>query len=393
MSYTEVTSRSWFKRVGTALVMVLVGIVLIPVCLWLLFWNEGRSVGVARALVEGADRVVAISADRVDPSMEGQLVHLSGAVKPQGVPRDALFGIEAPGAVSLVRQVEMFQWVETSESRTETKLGGSEETVTVYSYSRQWRADHIDSSDFKVPEGHENPDRKLPGERFTVPEASIGAFTVEGGLLADIGTDTGLSLTQADAQAVGQGLRGRRPVSLGDGEVYVGEDDMAPRIGDLRISFQRVDLDAASLVGTQTNGRVGPYVATNGYSFLLAQPGTVTPDAMFETAQAENVFLTWLLRVAGLVGLFIGFFLILNVLSVVVSVLPFLGSLVGFGGAVVAFLLAVVLGGVTIATAWIFYRPLLAVLLLAGVGILAFLIVRFRRTGKPAAKPAILGGS
>jgi len=386
MSHTEVTSRSWTQRVGTALVMVLLGLVLLPACTWLLFWNEGRSVGVARALAEGAGIVFAVPGERIDPAMEGKLVHLTGAVVPQSIPRDTQLGIEADGAIGLLRRVEMFQWVETSESRTQTKLGGSEETVTVYSYSRQWHADHIDSTSFKISEGHENPDRMLPDERFIVPDVLVGAFGVEGALLADVGQHSVVDLRADDAGAIARGLRGRRPVSLGDAGVYVGQDAAAPAIGDLRISFQRIDLGRASLVGVQTGERIGAYTAGNGQSFLLAEAGTVPAQAMFETADAQNAVMTWLLRAAGLAGLFLGFFLILNVLSVLVSVLPFLGSLVGFGGAVLAFLLALVLGATVIALAWLVYRPVLAGLLLACVAAVVILVLRLRRRA-----PRVLG--
>jgi len=379
MSHTEVTSRSWLQRVGTALVMVLLGVVLLPASTWLLFWNEGRSVGVARALAEGAGIVLSVAGERIDPATEGKLVHLSGAVVPQSVPRDTQFGIEAAGAVGLVRQVEMFQWVETSESRTQTKLGGSEETVTVYSYSRQWRADHIDSAAFRISEGHENPDRMLPQGRFIIPEALVGAFTVEGALLAEVGPRSAVALQADAADAIARGLTGRRPVGAQDGGVYVGQDAGVPAIGDLRISFQRIDLDRASLIGVQTGERIGAYTAGNGQSFLLAEAGTVPPQTMFETADAQNAVMTWLLRAAGLAGLFLGFFLILNVLSVLASVLPFLGSLVGFGGAVLAFLLALMLGGTVIALSWLVYRPVLSGLLLACIAVVVVLVLRLRR--------------
>lgn len=386
MSHTEVTSRSWLRRVGTALAMVLVGVILLPACTWLLFWNEGRSVGVARALAEGAGIVLSVPGERIDPAMDGRLVHLTGAVVPQSIPRDTLFGIEAAGAIGLLRQVEMFQWVETSESRTQTKLGGGEETVTVYSYSRQWHADHIDSTRFKISEGHENPDRMLPDGQFIVPDALVGAFAVEGALLAGVGRQSVVILRAEDAGAIAQGLGGRHPVSLGDAGVYVGRDAAAPALGDLRIAFQRIDLDRASLIGVQAGGRIGAYTAGNGQSFLLAEAGTVPAQAMFETADAQNAVMTWLLRAAGLAGLFLGFFLILNVLSVLASVLPFLGSLVGFGGAVLAFLLALVLGAAVIALAWLVYRPVLAGLLLVCVAVVVVLVLRLRRRA-----PRVLG--
>ena len=51
---TEVTNTSWFQRIGQAFAGVLVGFLLIPVSIVVLFWNEGRAIKTARGLDEGA---------------------------------------------------------------------------------------------------------------------------------------------------------------------------------------------------------------------------------------------------------------------------------------------------------------------------------------------------
>lgn len=45
---TEVASTSWFRRIGQAFAGVLIGFLLIPVSVVLLFWNEGRAIKTAR---------------------------------------------------------------------------------------------------------------------------------------------------------------------------------------------------------------------------------------------------------------------------------------------------------------------------------------------------------
>ena len=141
MSFTETTRTSWLDAVeeridrrrhrhrpgGRA-------------AIWALVWNEGRSIKAYRALTEGAGVVVTVSADEIAPPNEGKLIHITGKVTPDGVPADPEFGISADGAVAIRREVEMYQWVEKSESRSETKLGGSEETVTTYTYTKEWKS-------------------------------------------------------------------------------------------------------------------------------------------------------------------------------------------------------------------------------------------------------------
>jgi hypothetical protein len=89
-----------------------------------------------------------------------------------------------------------------------------------------------------------------------------------------------------------------------------------------------------------------------------------------------------MLRVLGLVLMWIGFSMVFRPLSVVADVVPFIGTLVGWGTGVVSFALAAPLSLVTIAIAWIVYRPLLGIALLVVGGLVfggLFVLSRRRR--------------
>ena len=173
MSFTETTTTSWFSRLKGALIKIVIGFILLIACIWLLFWNEGRSVKTYRALVEGAGLVVSVDNGSVDPANDGKLVHISGPVKPVGVPEDDMLGVSAEGAAGLERIVEMYQWVETSKSETRKQLGGSEETVTTYSYRKEWNRREISSGSFRQS-GHDNPQKPIDDASFAVPSATTG---------------------------------------------------------------------------------------------------------------------------------------------------------------------------------------------------------------------------
>ncbi|MCI5210683.1 MAG: hypothetical protein D3910_18285, partial [Candidatus Electrothrix sp. ATG2] len=65
---------------------------------------------------------------------------------------------------------------------------------------------------------------------------------------------------------------------------------------------------------------------------------------------------------------------IFKLFSVLGDVIPFLGNIVEAGTGFIAFLLAAVLSLVTIAVAWIVFRPLLGIILLAiAVGLLVLI--------------------
>lgn len=377
MSFTETTRTSWFARLKNALVGAVIGIVLVLAAIWALVWNEGRSIKAYRALTEGAGVVVSVSADEIVPTNEGKLVHITGKVTPQGVPSDPDFAISADGAVALTRDVEMYQWVEKSESRSETKLGGGEETVTTYTYSREWKSGRTDSSDFRQPDGHENPELVVDSQSFRVDQATVGAFTVSGEDVAGLGAGTDLKLGDEDVARAEDALS--LPVRLERGGFYVGENPSQPRIGDLRIRFSRADLKEASFVGKQSGEWLKPFTASNGREIFLSASGQSSAAEMFDAAQAENTMIMWLIRIGGMVALMVGFSLCFSILGVIADVVPFVGSLVRFGTGMIALVLTVLVGPLVIAIGWFAYRPLLSLGLLVGAGLIALVVVWLRR--------------
>lgn len=377
MSFTETTRTSWFARLKNALVGAVIGIVLVLAAIWALVWNEGRSIKAYRALTEGAGVVVSVSADETVPTNEGKLIHITGKVTPQGVPSDPDFAISADGAVALTRDVEMYQWVEKSESRSETKLGGGEETVTTYTYSREWKSGRTDSSDFRQPDGHENPELVVDSQSFRVDQATVGAFTVSGEDVAGLGAGTDLKLGDEDVARAEDALS--LPVRLERGGFYVGENPSQPRIGDLRIRFSRADLREASFVGKQSGEWLKPFTASNGREIFLSASGQSSAAEMFDAAQAENTMIMWLIRIGGMVALMVGFSLCFSILGVIADVVPFVGSLVRFGTGMIALVLTVLVGPLVIAIGWFAYRPLLSLGLLVGAGLIALVVVWLRR--------------
>ena len=386
MSFTETTTTSWLSRLKNAATGALVGLVVIVVAIGVLFWNEGRSIKAYRALVEGAGLVVSVGAAAVDSANEGKLVHITGAVMPDGTPGDEDFGIFAEGAVARDREVEMYQWVENSESNSETKLGGSEETVTTYTYKKEWRSGHEDSSEFRQPEGHENPAPVVGSHRFRIDSARVGAFSVPGYEVADLAYETAVKLNAEDAERAGAVLGAM--VHLERDGLYAGANPVSPEVGDLRIRFNRADLAEASFVGVQIGERLATYTASNGREIFLGAAGTESAAAMFATAQQENTLITWLVRLGGLVGLLVGFLMLFSIFGVLADVLPFFGSIVRLGTGLTAVILTALIGPLVIAIGWFAYRPVLAVTILLGGALTAGAVIWMRRGRAPQPEAA-----
>jgi hypothetical protein len=112
---------------------------------------------------------------------------------------------------------------------------------------------------------------------------------------------------------------------------------------------------------------------------------------MFRSAEAANETLTWILRGVGWLLMTLGVFLVLRPFVMLVNFVPFAGSLVSFGAFVLAATASAALSLVTIAVAWLAYRPLLGGVILVG-GIagasLTISMMRRARAAKAARAPA-----
>ncbi|MER2536709.1 MAG: TMEM43 family protein [Rhizobiaceae bacterium] len=391
----ESTSVSWLGRLKRSLGGFVAGLVLVLAMVVLLFWNEGRAVTTARSLTEGAGIVVSVEAGRVEPANEGALIHVAGDMTSATVPSDDGFAVSAPG-IRLVRTVEMYQWKETARSETKTRLGGGEETVTTYSYAKEWDSRPIESGDFRQPAGHANPPMEISSRTVQVPEARLGGFVLGAPVLDRVGGAVPLPVPAERRDPIDAAYDGTQRVSVVDGRIYLGWNPASPSVGDYRISYQAVPLGAVSIVGRQTGHTLAPYQTEAGSRLLMVERGSVPPAQMFAQAQSANVAVTWVLRIAGLVVLAIAFALVLGPLGVLADVVPVFGSLVRLGTGLVGTVLAIMVGATAIALAWFWYRPLLSFGILAGAALLTILLTlygRSRKAGPESARPAATAGT
>jgi hypothetical protein len=379
-SFTVTTSKSWFSRLAESIKSVLVGLVLFVVSFPILFWNEGRAVKTARSLEEGSGAVVSVSSDQVSPGNEGKLVHVTGPISTDGPVVDGDLGVQA-NAVKLVRNVSMYQWIEEEKSETRKKLGGGEETVTTYSYKKDWSSSPVDSSSFQVPEGHENPGGfPLDSATFVADPVRLGAFTLSEEQLSQLDEAKDLPVDAAAAESLPEGLMEEVPAVVDKGAFYLGTNPAAPAVGDVRIAFQVVNPSQASVVAVQTGSSFAPYAAEAGDTVLLVEEGAHTSAEMFQTAQEANTVMTWILRGGGFLAMVLGLFLVFRPLAVLGDVVPFIGSLVGVGVGLFSLVVGAALSSITIAIAWFFVRPLLGIALLAlAVGGVIWLIKTNRK--------------
>ncbi len=375
MVTTEVTQVSWLGRIRESIKGFIVGLGLFVAAFPLLFWNEGRAVRTEKSLNEGAGAVVSIPASEVNSAFEQKLVHLTGRATTDETLSDPEFGVTAPSAIALRRNVEMYQWVEETSTEERKKLGGGSERVTTYSYTKKWSNDAIDSSSFREADAHQNPGA-LPFESRSVgaEKVTLGAFTLPASLVGRMNDYETLPID-------GKSLPiDKANLHVHDGTLYLGTNPSSPAIGDTRVVFQVVRPADVSVVSKQAGNSFEAYQASAGMSIEMLRRGVFTAQSMFETALAQNTRMTWILRGLGFFLMYIGLYLFFRPLSVLGDVVPAIGSLLAFGTGLFAFVISAGLSIGTMGMAWIFYRPVLGIaLLVLAIAPLVMLAVRGRK--------------
>ncbi len=385
--FTEVTHQSWFSRIGGAIKGVLIGLIIFIVAFPLLFWNEGRAVRTFKSLNEGAGTIIEVSADTVDPANAGKLIHITGdAVSPNPV-TDPDLNLEVE-ALKLIRNVEIFQWKETIKTTEKKNVGGSTTKTETPVYDKVWVDSPIDSSSFKDKGPHTNTGSlPLQDNKAVATPITVGAFTLNSTLVGKIGNTSSFKLDESFRLPDALGAK----AAVVNGGIYIGENPSSPAIGDVRITFAQVPSGPVSIAAQQVSDTFEAFQAEAGNSYQLLQTGIHSAAAMFEKAQSDNKMMTWILRGAGFLLMVIGLGMIFKPLSVLADVLPILGNIVGAGTFVISLLIAFCCATITIAIAWIVYRPILGgILLVLAIGSIVLVTTKLKaaKAKKAAAVPA-----
>ena len=389
MAYTETTTKSWFQRISESFAGIATGFVLIAIATWLLWWNEGRTFKTAGAIGE-AELVTQDVQDisRVDPALEGKVIHATGRADTQEVLRDPVFGVSA-NALSIQRKVEFYQWQEHSRSETRKKLGGGEETVTTYTYSREWVSNPIESANFHDPDYRSRNTTLANVEDSTIwaNTVTFGAYTLPDFLKHSIGGAQPMTLQSVDVKAAAGLMNTERSpsemVHVSGSTVYLGKNPSYPQIGDVRVTFQQTPPADVSIIAQVIRNTFEPFTASNGYTFSRLTMGTAGMAKMFEGARSSNNTMAWILRVIGILLAIAGLRMVFRILSVIADVIPILGTIVGAGTGFVAFVLGLAWSLIVIAVAWVRFRPLVAGGLIAVA--LALLAISYMKGKKEAA--------
>lgn len=240
--------------------------------------------------------------DRVDPSLEGKLVFVSGSVSAEPI-QDADTGLSCKG-LRLRREAHLLQWCQTTKEVTRLQPGTSKYVHDhyEYSYSQSWVSSPQDSSKF-VRKGYDNPvAASLPKELNATPDTlRIGAYRLGPELSSSLN-----SASPAHAPKEKPAVAGRWDADKGI--FYPGlKEGAEPQLGQMRFTYWVTDLptEASALAQQKGDSLVG-YPAPSGRALALCRDGRSDLASFFQFEKEMNSFLVWFFRFSDAVAIFLG---------------------------------------------------------------------------------------
>lgn len=350
---------------------ILGGIILIIGSIILLWWNEGNNVRNIKATNEARKEFIQVSSEQVDPNNEGKLIATNGELKTDAVLEDPEFDINI-NTINFERNVEMYQWEETSHD--------DGDGYTTYDYNKVWSSDLIDSSNFQDKTKVNPTDMKYSNIRRNASSATIGAFELNMGQINMLGTNTNyVELNNELATSKGLFVH----------EYYYTTYENEPKIGDVRLSFRYNDSKEASVLALQSGNTFTEYNAKSGKTINEVANGIKTGEELITSLENSNSILKWVLRLVGTLLCIAGFAAILNPIVKLGNYIPILGKVVSSAIGLICLLCGLAISLVVISISWLFYRPLIGIILLLVVGALIYLAIKYSKKKQVNEMPEI----
>ena len=393
MAYQETVTTGYGTQVKQSFKKIATGFTLFLGATAMLWWNEGNSVKTADMLEEAQGVCVEMeNPNKKDASLEGQLVCGTAMTATTDLLTDKDFGFSV-NAISMKRKVEYYQWDEKRTEETKQKLDGSEKKVVTYDYNLKWSSSPIGSKHFKEHSTHVNVVlAEFEDDEQWAEHVSFGAYNLNNSLIHSINayeplrpdmSDDMLRVLDKTIQASyerhytkKEGLNSNdyNFVHVSDGQLYLGLDPNDSKVGDVRINFEKVaPASEVTVVAVVDGDGFKPFKAKNGYTLEKLVMGRKDMNQFFENEQETNTFNTWAYRILGILMVIGALKLIFGFVVTLTRIVPFLSTIVGWGVGVICTVLGVVWSLFVIAVAWLFYRPIVGIALLAIAGILVWI--------------------
>ena len=344
---------------------VIAGIIMIVIGTVLLWWNEGNNVKNIKSTNELEKVAIEVQGAKVDSKNEGKAVVVAGDITlPEEPIVDEEFGLSVKTA-KLSRFVDIYQWVETSDTDDNGK--------TTYHYEKKWVTNEINDSSNYHESGHDNPKSiRYPFEDFLATKVNIGEYVLTSEQVNEFSAEQPLGVGGAK---VPEGY------SI-SGDYITNVVDDKPEVGNVRIYWKYNTWNDATILATQKGNSFVDFVSKEGRKINFVHEGKLSKAEAIEDIRSGDKAMKWIFRAIGALLIIFGYMAILNPLVTLTSFVPFLGGIVGGILNLIAFAIGLVHSLLVIAIAWFRYRPIIAACCLAGIVLLIVLIVTLIKKNK-----------
>ena len=402
---TELSYESYFDKMKGACCGVCIGFLLFFGSMALLVWNEGRAVARRKDLEEGSQVVVDINLENFNrTTVKSGLVHATALLSTPSVLRDDIFGVSTgsttngsipeyeESALRLKRDVQMYQWRESSSSKQVETADGGTKTKTTYSYHKVWSSRKYYSSSFK-DSSYRNPTTwPFESKEWIATEVFLGNQL----LLSDdvIKKFSWFEpIGYVDVESIPDATLQQKVETGNSNSLYykatTSSTTFNPQVGDMKLAWEVVKPLTISIVAELDNGKLDSYETDRGGSILLVKTGEYTSHEMFQQADKANEQLTWFLRFVGFLLMFLSILMILQPISTALDIIPFIGDCLGDGleqcvFPCIALTVSLPISLFMICLAWLAYRPVVAIPICVAAGALVcYLVLRARKNNQP----------
>ena len=165
--------------------------------------------------------------------------------------------------------------------------------------------------------------------------------------------------------------------------LYFGRVPGSPEVGDVRVTFEQIVPAKVTVMAVVDGDTFKPFKAKNGKRFQTLVMGSKSGDEIIDAEKAANNTLLWIFRIVGILLVIGGLKGIFGFIETILKVVPFIANIFGWGVGLVCTVIGIAWSLIVIALAWLFYRPVLGIALLALAG---FLVWVFAFKGKDKLK-------
>ena len=413
-----VTSRnSYGSRVKNSFAKIWVWFICVIGSIIWIFMNEKNFLETKVALNEWAEIVKETVSTEINPELDQAEVYLYWETSSDATAlQDSVFWVIVDD-LKLARDVSMYQWIEESEEHCTDNIGWSEDCTTTYSYDKTWENYAVNSSNFYESEWHENPTTwKYESSNREKSPIMLWVYTLDTMFVSSLSDYKTLNLSEQDviipeeykvsentnietnensvednnnSYLYGDSEKEETEVKnnwnkfhIYDDYIYIWDDESNPQVWDLKITFSSVKTWTVSVIWMQNWNELTSYTASNGKTISLLENWQVSSENMFAHAQNANKKRTRFLRLVLLLLMLWWFSMILEFVTTLAKVLPFLSSLMGVWTGIIAFALTLVFGFLAIWISRLAVRPVVWICCLAVVVLWIIMLVRVRKNKK-----------